>query len=416
MKIAIIGTGIAGLTSAYLFNKKYQITVYEADDRIGGHTATKDVHWQGSHYAIDTGFIVFNDWTYPNFKTLLQQLNVGYKPTQMGFSVCSERTGLEYSGNNLNTLFAQRRNLWRLRHWRMLWDILRFNKEAIADLEANHLSASMSLGEYLHSKAYSSAFIDDYLMPMGAAIWSASIKTISDFPLLFFVRFFKNHGLLSVNNQPQWYVIDGGSNAYLGPLVAGFVNKIQLKSKVSSVVRNPDNVVVTTADGNSQRYDQVVIATHSDQALAMLDKPSVEEASLLSAMAYQANEVVLHTDQRLLPQRKRAWASWNYRITADKNALPVLTYNMNILQGIDAPVEFCVTLNDTQHIDAEKILGVYDYAHPIFTADSISAQQRWKTINGVQRTWFCGAYWGNGFHEDGVSSALRVAKQFGLSL
>ncbi|MBX2807075.1 MAG: FAD-dependent oxidoreductase [Cellvibrionaceae bacterium] len=416
MKIAIIGAGIAGLTAAYLLNKKHQITVYEAGDEIGGHTATKAVCIQGKDYAIDTGFIVFNHWTYPKFKQLLKQLKVEYQPTQMGFSVCNEHNGLEYSGNSLNSLFAQRRNLLRIRHWRMLWDIARFNKEAVADLEANRLSASMSLGEYLTSKGYSTSFTDNYLLPMAAAIWSANIKTLHDFPLLFFVRFFKNHGLLSINNRPQWYVIKGGSCTYLQPLVADFADKIGLDSAVSSVVRQADSVRVTSQKGDTQDYDQVIIATHSDQALALLDQPSPEEASVLGAIAYQTNDVVLHTDRRLLPQRQRAWASWNYRIKHTAQSLPVLTYHMNSLQGIEAPVDFCVTLNDTDNIEADKILGRYHYAHPVFNSAAIKAQQAWPLINGVQRTWFCGAYWGNGFHEDGVNSALTIVKHFGLSL
>ena len=409
MKIAVIGAGISGLTAAYLLNRKYDITLYEAADRIGGHTATKTVNWQDKHYCIDTGFIVYNDWTYPNFIKLIDHLGVDSQPTTMGFSVSSQITGLEYSGENLNTLFAQRRNLFSIKHWRMITDILRFNRQAPRDVESGKLASTITLGQYLKKHNYSTEFLRHYLLPMGAAIWSASTAVISDFPLHFFIKFFKNHGLLSINSRPQWRVIKGGSKQYIQPLIQSFKARIRINSPIESVVRQARKVVIKTKTGQSQYFDQVVIATHSDQALNMLADPSDKEIELLGSIPYRNNEVVLHTDTSLLPNNKHTWSSWNYRIIDEEQSTPVLTYNMNILQKLNAPTTFCVTLNHTDHIQPDSILGCYQYAHPVFSLAGIEAQRQWQRINGVNRTWFCGAYWGYGFHEDGVNSALRVA-------
>ncbi|TQV80073.1 FAD-dependent oxidoreductase [Exilibacterium tricleocarpae] len=416
MRIAIIGSGISGLTAAYLLNREHDITVFESRDRIGGHTATIDVSVNGSEQAIDTGFIVYNDWTYPNFIDLLAQLGVASQPTNMGFSVSCRQTGLEYSGAGFSTLFAQRRNLLRPRHWRMLADIVRFNREAVADLEQGRIDAAATLGDYLTRRRYSQAFIRHYLVPMGAAIWSASTDTMLNFPLAFFVRFFKNHGLLSITDRPQWRVIKGGSREYLGPLTAGFKKRIKVATPIQSVRRQGDRVLLSYRGDDGPRtesYDHVVMACHSDQALQLLGDASAAEQRLLGAIPYQDNEVILHTDTTLLPRRRSTWSSWNYLLTDYRQERPVLTYNMNILQGLDHPTTFCVTLNQTAAIDPAKILGHFNYAHPVFNLDGIAAQQRWGDINGVNRTWFCGAYWGNGFHEDGVSSALRVAEALG---
>ena len=431
MKIAVIGAGISGLTAAYVLSPQHDVTVFEANDRLGGHTATKDVRFDGRDYAIDTGFIVFNDWTYPNFQRLLAQLDVGSKPTDMGFSVCCEKTGLEYSGTNLNTMFAQRSNLFSFKHWSMIRDILRFNKEALPDVESGGHYLEITLGQYLREKKYSEIFTDKYLIPMGAAIWSASTNVMKSFSLQFFVYFFRNHGLLSVSDRPQWRVVEGGSRAYIEPLSQRFKDKIRLSSPVVSIKRTENSVLVETRHGPSESFDQVIIAAHSDQALAMLADASVEETQLLSAIPYQKNEVVLHTDISLLPKRRSTWSSWNYRIideqasidnntTVTKNAIgdkpPVLTYDMNILQSIVSDTTFCVTLNKNDAIDPEKVLGTYYYDHPVFSRESVAAQEKWETINGVNKTWFCGAYWANGFHEDGVLSALRVAERLGSNL
>ncbi len=409
MKIAVIGSGISGLASAYYLSKSHEVSVFEAESRIGGHTATVDVKLGTRRYAIDTGFIVFNDWTYPNFIALMDELGVASKPTSMGFSVHDEASGLEYSGSSIDTLFAQRGNLLSWSFISMVRDILRFNKQAIADLEAERLPEEETLGSYLDRRGYSEAFKRQYLVAMGSAIWSADCSTIMDFPVSFFVRFFKNHGLLSVKNRPQWRVIEGGSREYLRPLCAPFEQRIHTSSPVASITRQPGRgVTVTLGNGEARQFDQVVIATHSDQALRMLADASDDERQILGALPYQSNDVVLHTDTRLLPRNRKTWSSWNYRLGADDRRA-VVTYNMNILQGIEAPETFCVTLNQTDAINPHKILGRFNYDHPVFSLDGIAAQERWADINGVRDTWFCGAYWHNGFHEDGVASALRVA-------
>ncbi len=419
MRVAIIGTGISGMTAAYLLAKKHDVVVYEKADRLGGHTATKAIEYAGKEYAIDTGFIVFNDGTYPKFKKLLADIGVAYQPASMGFSVTCEKTGLEYSGKSLNTLFAQRGNLFKRSHWRMLQDILRFNRESLSHIEQGGEFLSITLGQYLHRFKYSSVFMDKYLMPMGAAIWSSSTAAMKDFPLQFFVRFFKNHGLLSVNDRPQWHVIQGGSQQYIEPLTASYKQAVRLNAGVESIQRNEGKVVIRTKAGDTEVFDQIVIATHSDEALALLSDPNRQEQEVLGDIAYRKNEVVLHTDETLLPSKRMTWSSWNYRIVADDNAdekLPVLTYNMNILQSLQALATFCVTLNHTEAIDDKKILGCYHYSHPVFTLEALAAQSRWKDIHGVNNTWYCGAYWFNGFHEDGVKSAVRVAKHFGVNL
>ncbi|NHN36097.1 FAD-dependent oxidoreductase [Pseudomaricurvus alcaniphilus] len=413
MKIAIIGSGISGLTCAYLLQQRYDITVFEAAADIGGHTATKTVNLHGRQYPVDTGFIVFNDRTYPTFIRLLDQLGVESLPTDMSFSVSCEQTGLEYNGTSLNGLFAQRRNLANPYFWGMLKDIVRFNRQAQADLDSGAIASATTLGEYLARHDYGEYFTRRYLLPMGAAIWSASSEGMLEFPLLFFVRFFKNHGLLSINDRPQWRVIKGGSRSYLDPLTEGFRDKIMRACPVTSVRREAGGAVVATAAG-SQAFDQVVFACHSDQALALLADPSAEEVDILGRMDYRDNDVVLHTDTRLLPKRPLAWACWNYRIKQAPTELATLSYNMNMLQGIDAPETFCVTLNDTAAIDPDKILGRYNYSHPVFSLASTAAAQRWQDINGVNSSWYCGAYWANGFHEDGCNSAVRVAAGLGV--
>lgn len=412
-KVAIIGAGISGLTSAYLLNRCCDITLFERADTIGGHTATKTFSHNGKEHAIDTGFIVYNDWTYPNFIKLLTKLGVATQPTAMGFSVSCQETGLEYAGNNLNALFAQRRNLFSPKFLRMLKDIVRFNKEALRDLKDKRISRDMTLGEYLDSNGYSPTFAHYYLVPMGAAIWSASLSAMRDFPVLFFVKFFHNHGLLNIKNRPQWRVISGGSQAYLGPLTESFTDKIVTQAGIQSIHRGANGVKIVFDDGRTEKFDSVVFATHSDQALALLADASDDEKEVLGSIPYAENSVVLHHDESLLPRRKRTWSSWNYRLNGKQNDLPVLTYDMNILQGLDEPSTYCVSLNADALIDTAKVIGRYSYAHPQFSLAGITAQDRWHDINGVNRTWFCGAYWGNGFHEDGVSSALQVAEQFG---
>ncbi len=409
MNIAIIGAGISGLTAAYYLHPRHRITVYESAPRIGGHTATVDVEHDGREYAIDTGFIVYNDWTYPNFIELIGELGVATQPTEMSFSVRCDQSGLEYGGSNLNTLFAQRRNLLRPSFHKMLADILRFNREAVRDLDSGRISAATTLGEYLAANRYGDAFVYQYLLPMGCAIWSASTERMIDFPLLFFTRFFKNHGLLSVNDRPQWHVIKGGSRSYLEPLTAGFRDAIVTGARISAVRRRPDSVELLMADGASERYDQVVFACHSDQALALLADATRAERDSLAAIPYQSNEVVLHTDERLLPRKRLAWSSWNYWLRERLQQRAVLTYDMNILQGLEADTTFCVTLNATESIAEDRIIDTFEYSHPAFSLASVDAARRIGEVNGLNRTWFAGAYLGNGFHEDGVVSGRNVA-------
>lgn len=413
MKIAIIGSGIAGLTAAYQLNKKYDITLYESNQRLGGHTATKTVTTASGEYAIDTGFIVFNDWTYPNFIKLMQQLGVQSQATEMGFSAFYSDGRFEYSGTNISTLFADRRTLVSPQHWRMLADILRFNKQALRDWQRGSVSPNMTVGKYLCANGYGAAFKRHYLVPMGSAIWSSSTAEIEQFPLHFFIKFFHNHGLLNVNDRPTWRVIKGGSSSYIAPLCAGFSRKIRLDDPVQSITRTDSGVLVVSRAG-AREYDQVVVACHADHALALLKNPSMAEKNVLSAIRYRENEVVLHTDTALLPKRRRTWSSWNYCLSESPSRRPILTYNMNILQGINSPETFCVTLNAAEKIKPSKILGRYCYSHPVFTQAALKAQSQWASINGSNRTWFCGAYWSSGFHEDGVNSGLKVAEGLGV--
>ncbi len=418
-KIAIIGSGISGLTAAYLLNRKHDVTVFEKEDRIGGHTATIDFELNGRAYSIDTGFIVFNDWTYPNFIKLLNDIGVEFKPTSMGFSVSCDETGMEYAGNNVKTLFAQKKNVFSIRFWRMLKDIMKFNRRACGDIAQEGFDSTMTLGEYLDVNGYSEAFARFYLVPMGAAIWSASLASMRDFPVTFFIKFFHNHGLLNIVSRPQWRVISGGSKQYLAPLTDSYRDNIVCNAKIKRVYRREGKVEILFEDQERLRFDEVVFASHSDQALNLLGDPSEAERSILSDIPYSENSVVLHTDTTLLPKNTSTWSSWNYRLRAnDESALPVVTYDMNILQGItDASVPtFCVSLNADEYIDSEKVIARFRYSHPQFTVPGFKAQSRWTEINGVNNTWFCGAYWANGFHEDGVVSALRVAEHFGESL
>ncbi|WP_112477854.1 NAD(P)/FAD-dependent oxidoreductase [Vibrio variabilis] len=409
MKIAIVGTGISGLTCGYYLHKDHEVTLYEANDYIGGHTATIDIEHEGKHYAVDTGFIVYNDRTYPNFIKMMNEVGVRGNPTQMSFSVKNAANGLEYNGHTIPTLFAQKRNLLNPTFYRFIFEILRFNKLAKASADDDSL-VEQTLGEFLQSNDFSDYFTQNYILPMGAAIWSSTLADMRAFPLRFFLRFFLNHGLLDVVDRPQWYVIEGGSRAYIEPLTQGFANCIRLNSPVSRVERD-DNGVSVTSNGATERFDRVIFACHSDQALAMIDDVSDEECEILGAMAYQDNEVVLHRDTSVLPKRQAAWASWNYALDGgedEQQRLPTLTYNMNILQHIDSDTTFCVSLNSAEKIQQDKILRTFNYSHPVFTTESIAAQQRREELWGKRNTWFCGAYWYNGFHEDGVRSALDV--------
>jgi predicted NAD/FAD-binding protein len=410
MRIAVIGTGIAGNVAAWHLSREHDITVFEAGDHIGGHTHTHEVEQAGQNYNVDTGFIVFNDWTYPNFIQLLEQLGVTSQPSAMSFSVRAEPSGLEYNGTSLNTLFAQRRNLLRPSFWRMIRDILRFNREAPALLAGT--GDDLNLGDYLAQQRYSREFVDHYIIPMGAAIWSTDPVTLQRFPARFFVRFFHNHGMLSVDRRPQWRVIRGGSARYVERLTAPFRDRIRLNTPVEWIRRLPDRVLVKARGLETERFDAVFMACHSDQALRLLADPSPLEQEVLGAIPYQENEAVLHTDTRLLPRSRRAWAAWNYHVLPEARERVALTYNMNILQSLETPTPFLVTLNHSEAIDPAKIIRRVSYQHPLFTPAGVAAQVRQPDINGPQRTFYCGAYWRNGFHEDGVVSALQALDHF----
>jgi len=415
MKIAVIGGGIAGMMSWYLLRRQHDVTLFEAGDYLGGHTATVDVTVNGQHYAVDTGFIVFNNWTYPLFNRFIAELKVPFQNTTMSFAVTDRAGDFEYNGNNLLSLFAQKRNLLRPSFWRMLRDIVRFNKVAKQALAEQHADLDLPIDQFLQKHQFGKELRDHYLLPMGAAIWSAGLTDMPDFPLRFFLQFCNNHGLLNISDRPQWAVIKGGSREYVKAMLAQCGDAgIQLNSPIKRVRRHTDGVLIELADGSQQQFDKVVFACHSDQALALLNDASDDETRILGGIAYQPNEVVLHTDTRLLPKRRAAWAAWNYLLGRDSQQQATLSYNMNMLQGIAADTTCVVTLNATAQIDQDKILRQFVYAHPVYNNSTMQSQQQRATINGVNNSYFCGAYWYNGFHEDGVRSAVDVAALLGV--
>lgn len=415
MKIAVVGSGISGLVAAHYLSRRHEVSLFEAEGRLGGHTHTVDVEVPSGKYAVDTGFIVFNDRTYPNFIKLMKDLGVAAQPSDMSFSVKVEASGLEYNGTDMNRLFSQRGNLFRPSFYRMILDILRFNREAPALLDRAD-AEDLTLGAYLAENRYSREFVDHYIVPMGSAVWSASVKQMELFPAAYFVRFFKNHGFLSVGDRPQWRAIRGGSRSYIDGMIAPFKERVRLNSPVRSVRRDGADGVTLNVAGAEARFDHVVLAGHSDQALRMLADADGAETELLAAFAYQENTTVLHMDTSLLPARRRAWASWNYLVPRDAGERVAVTYVMNILQSLSAPETFCVSLNLEDRIDPAKVIQRMTYHHPVYTARAVAAQARWGEISGRNRAHFCGAYWGFGFHEDGVKSALRVCDSLGVKV
>lgn len=414
MRIAIIGGGISGMVSAFLLNQDHTIVLYEADNYIGGHTHTINVRAGSKTYAVDTGFIVFNEVTYPNFLKLLRRLGVEYQTSRMTFSVKSERDGVEYGAHNLNTLFAQRKNLLDPSFYRMIREIFRFRREFGRLLKEERQAES--LVSYLISRGYSRRFIDYFIIPLGSSLWSTDPKRIHDFPLATFVRFFDNHGFLRIKNPFEWKVIKGGSARYVEKLVEPFQDKLRTGTPVRALTRHADKVLVQLDHGVVELFDHVVLAVHSDQALALLSDPTPAEREILGAIPYQENLTILHTDTRILPERRRIWSSWNYLIPKEERTKPIITYDMNILQTIQAPEEFCVTLNRPEGIASDRIIGTYSYQHPVYTTAAPDAQKRHGEISGVNRTHYAGAYWGYGFHEDGVNGALAACSFFGKSL
>jgi len=407
-KIAVIGSGISGLAAAHYLQRHHQVTVYEADRRPGGHSHTHDLDISGTALSVDSGFIVFNDRTYPRFIELLDSLDIASTPTEMSFSVSGQ--GVEYNGHSLNTLFADRKNLVRPGFLRMVNDILRFNRESRNMSDADRL---LDTGAYLDKHRYSQEFCARYLLPMAAAIWSTGTGSITEFPIEALVRFFDHHGLLDLRDRPQWRVIEGGSKTYVNKVVSQ-LSDLRLSSPVIRIERDKEAVRIVTPE-TQDSFDYAVVAVHSDQVLSMLADPSPEERSIFRRMKYSRNEAKLHTDARIMPQRQLAWASWNYHLERDEGQA-ALTYYMNRLQHLPVETPVLVTLNDQGVIDDDKVLAVMQYDHPFYDHDMLSAQKEWEKISGQQRTYYAGAYWQNGFHEDGVVSALRVCEQLGLNV
>ena len=413
MKIAIIGSGISGLTSAYLLSRKHDITLFEKNNYIGGHTHTHELEFNGHTHFVDSGFIVYNERTYPNFIKILEQLNVDRQITRMGFSVKSKKKNLEYAGHSLNGLFAQRSNLLKPSYLNMLRSMLKFNKESRRDLDS--IKPSLTLGEYLENNHYPDSFIENFIIPIGAAVWSTIPNLMMEMPAIFFIRFFENHGMLQIIDRPKWWVIKNGSKSYVEKIINNFRDKIRLSTPVKNVKRIDGKIIIASGDDKmvEEEFDSVVFATHSNQSLKLLDEPSTLEKEILSAIPYQNNNALLHYDDSILPKRKNAWSSWNYTLDRDDDKPVSLTYNMNILQGLDSPRTYCVSLNSEDLIDKSKIIKKLNYDHPLFTLEGVEAQKRKDQISGVNNTYYCGAYWRNGFHEDGVVSALDVCKSFG---
>lgn len=409
LRIAVIGTGIAGNVAAAKLSPAHDITVFEAANYVGGHANTVELKDGPFNIALDTGFLVFNDRTYPEFVKLLDELGVRSLASDMSFSVQCDDGKIEYCGSTLNSLCAQRRNIARPKFQRMVRQILRFNREAKSIASENCCDAT--LAEFLARNNYSDEFINWYLIPMGAAIWSAKSADMRNVPMLFLARFFENHGLLDLKNRPQWKTIAGGSRSYVERLVAGHKDKICLNSKVVEVERRSDSVRVTLESGARKSFDHVLLACHSDDALRMISDPHPLERSTLRAFEYQKNDAILHTDRSLMPSRRLAWAAWNHHSTERDDGRVGVTYYLNKLQHLPCTTDFFVSLNSAGRIAPEHVLKSIEYDHPVFSRASIDAQRNHRRINGLNRTWYCGAYWGNGFHEDGVVSALRTVEQ-----
>ncbi len=412
MRIAIVGAGVSGLVVAHLLHREHDITVFEAGDYAGGHTNTIRVDTAHETHNVDTGFIVFNDRNYPNFERLLDRLGVVSQPSTMTFSVSDGVGDFEYNGSSPNGLFAKRAHLVTPWFHRMIADLARFNRAA-RELVHMDQSDSPSLGHWLERHHFSRAFIERLIVPQASAVWSADPDQMWNFPARFLAEFFENHGMLGFRDRPNWRTVAGGSARYVEALVAPWRDRLRLEAPVQHIERGPHGVLIKARGAEAERFDEVVLATHSDQALALLGDATPAEHAILGAIPYQANEAVLHTDVRLLPRRRRAWASWNYHLLNQPTEHTTVTYHMNRLQSLRAEQEFCVTLNRTGEIDPSKVIRTIEYAHPVYTSDGVRAQARVAEISGQNHTHFCGAYWGWGFHEDGVRSGVRVARRFG---
>jgi predicted NAD/FAD-binding protein len=414
MKVAVVGAGVSGLVVAHLLHPAHEVTVFETNGYAGGHTNTIRVDTPNETHEVDTGFIVFNDRNYPNFERLLGRVGVAWQPSTMSFSVSDGVGDFEYSSGSPNGLFAKRAHLVTPWFHRMVADLARFNRAA-RELLDDH-APDVSLRAWLEHHRFSRTFIERLIVPQASAVWSAAPRQMWSFPARFLAEFFDNHGMLSVRGRPSWRTVRGGSARYVEALTRPFSHRLRLRTPVQEVTRHHDHVLVKPRGGEAERFDEVVLATHSDQALALLADASGREREILGAIPYQPNEAVLHTDARMLPRRRRAWASWNYHLLPEPKPASTVTYHMNRLQSLRAEREFCVTLNHSERIDPARVIRRISYAHPVYTEAGVRAQARVGEIDGRNRTHFCGAYWGWGFHEDGVVSALRVGERFGARL
>jgi uncharacterized protein len=417
MKVAVIGAGVSGLVASHLISRAHDVTVFEAGDYAGGHTNTIRVDGGDETHWIDTGFIVYNNRNYPNFERLLDQLGVETQASNMSFSVADEHGDFEYNSRTPNGLYAKRVHLVTPWFQRMIGDVVRFGREGRALLEGNgngRPHREPSLREWLDYGGFSQPFVEKLIVPQAAAVWSADPEQMWEFPARFLVEFFDNHGMFELRGRPQWRTVKGGSHRYVEKLTAGLGDRLRLSAPVSQVVRDAEGVEVKPAGAESERFDEVVFATHADQALAILGDATTPEREILGEMPFQANQAVLHTDRSLLPRRRRAWASWNYHLLPETDGKSTVTYHMNRLQSLRSEQQFCVTLNRSEAVDPAAEIRTVDYSHPVFTIAGMEARKRHAEISAANNTHYCGAYWGSGFHEDGVVSALRVAETFGV--
>ncbi len=410
-RIAVVGSGIAGLSAAWLLARTHDVTLYEADSRVGGHSNTVDAPSPNAPVAVDTGFIVYNEGNYPNLSALFRHLDVPVKPAMMSFAVSIDDGAFEYCSQGLGALFAQKRNYASPKFWRMIGDVLRFQKEAPRDLPALERS-NESLDAYLTRKGFGDLFREAHLMPQAAAIWSCTMGQMADYPAASFVRFYMNHNLLKLDLRPTWRTVDGGSRAYVSRMVADFGGRIELNARIAGVVRGLDGAALRFEDGRLERFDAIILATHSDQALKLLEAPSAEERDLLGAIAYRPNRVVLHRDVSLMPKRRKAWAAWTHLGYSDRAGEGGVTYWMNELQSLPGPPLF-VSLNPAKEPDPSLVLGEWDYEHPVFDARAVEAQKSLWTLQGRRNVWFAGAWFGSGFHEDGIQAGLAAAEAAG---
>ena len=413
LNIAVIGSGIAGMAAAWLLNQRHRITVYEQNDYIGGHSNTVDVPCAGHPTPVDTGFIVYNEQNYPNLTALFRHFDVPTKPSEMSFSASIDGGSFEYAGTNLNGLLGQRRNVLRPRFWSMLRDLLRFYREA-PNLLTDRNNGDLSLGDYLRRGRYGAAFIEMHLLPMGAAIWSTTARQMEAYPVRSFVRFFVNHGLVNLKNRPAWRTVDGGSRQYVKRLTASYCDKIRFGG-ARAISRLPNGVVVEDRNGNVEAYDHVVVATHADEALQLLRDADAVEQQLLGAWRYTQNQAFLHSDPSLMPRRQKVWSSWNFigGMAADLDRKLCVTYWMNRLQNLDPASPLFVTLNPVHKPRPATVMRTFEYAHPFFDRAALATQNKLWSLQGHRHTWFCGSYFGAGFHEDALQSALAVAEQLG---